>query len=58
MLVAIIKKRLDLAASLYILLQVFSVTLFENIPLNTGFFETNHTSEHDMLPNQSNLFDY
>ena len=57
-LVAIIKKRLDLDASLYTLLQVFSVTLFEKIPLNTGFFETNYTSEDDMLPNQLNLFDY
>ena len=57
-LVAIIKKRLDLEASLYTLLQVFSVTLFEKIPLNTGFFETNYTSEDDMLPNQLNLFGY
>ena len=56
-LVAIIKKRLDLEASLYTLLQVFSVTLFEKIPLNTGFFETNYTSEDDMIPNQLNLFD-
>ena len=39
-------------------LQVFSVTLFEKIPLNKGFFETNYTSEDDMLSNQSNLFDY
>ena len=57
-LVAIIKKRLDLEVSLYTLLQVLSVTLFEKIPLNTGFFETNYTSEDDMLPNQLNLFDY
>ena len=48
-LVAIVKKRLDLDASLYTLLQVFSVTLFEKIPLNKGFFETKHTSENDML---------
>ncbi|MCK9468805.1 MAG: IS4 family transposase, partial [Porticoccaceae bacterium] len=32
-LIAIIKKRLDLQPSLYTLLQVFSVTLFEKIPL-------------------------
>ena len=57
-LVAIIKKRLDLEVSLYTLLQVLSVTLFEKIPLNKGFFETNYTSEHDMIPNQLNLFDY
>ena len=35
-LVAIIKKRLDLEATLYTLLQVFSVTLFEKISLNAG----------------------
>ena len=32
-LVAIVKKRLDLDASLYTLLQIFSVTLFEKIDL-------------------------
>ena len=57
-LVAIIKKRLDLDVSLYTLLQVFSVTLFEKIPLNKGLLETNYTSENDMLPNQLSLFDY
>jgi hypothetical protein len=36
-LVAIIKKRLHLDASLYALLQVFSVTLFEKMPLNKDF---------------------
>ena len=57
-LVAIIKKRLDLDVSLYTLLQVFSVTLFEKMPLNKGFFETKYTSERGMNPNQLNLFDY
>ncbi len=57
-LVAIVKKRLDLDVSLYTLLQVFSVTLFENMPLNKGFFETKHTSERGMNPNQLNLFEY
>lgn len=38
-LVAIIKKRLNLEVSLYTLLQVFSVTLFEKMPLNKDFFE-------------------
>lgn len=33
-LVAIIKKQLNLEASLYTLLQIFSVTLFEKIPIN------------------------
>ena len=55
-LVAIIKKRLTLDASLYTLLQVFSVTLFEKIPLNKDFFDTKHILEEDMIYNQLNLF--
>ena len=55
-LVAIIKKRLDLDASLYTLLQVFSVTLFEKIPLNNDFLDTTYTSEDTMISNQLNLF--
>ena len=55
-LVAIIKKRLNLDASLYTLLQVFSVTLFEKIPLNKDLFDTNHILEDDMVSNQLNLF--
>ena len=55
-LVAIIKKRLNLDASLYTLLQVFSVTLFEKIPLNADFFDTKHILEDDMISNQLNLF--
>jgi hypothetical protein len=56
-LVAIIKKRLNLNASLYTLLQVFSVTLFEKIPLNTDFLESSNIPEEDMSDNQLNLFD-
>ncbi len=55
-LVAIIKKRLNLDTSLYTLLQVFSVTLFEKIPLNKDFFDTKHILEGDMISNQLNLF--
>lgn len=55
-LVAIIRKRLDLDASLYTLLQVFSVTLFEKIPLNKEFLDTKHILEDDMISNQLNLF--
>ena len=36
-LIAIIKKRLGLAAPLYTLLQVFSVSLFEKVELQTAF---------------------
>jgi len=55
-LVAIIKKRLKLDASLYTLLQVFSVTLFEKIPLNKTLFDTKNSLEDDMFSNQLNLF--
>ena len=39
-LVAIVKKRLGLEASLYTLLQVFSVTLFEKMPMSQAFSES------------------
>ena len=42
MLVTIIRKRLGIDASLCTLLQIFSVTLFEKIPLNKDFFDTKH----------------
>jgi len=56
-LVAIVKKRLNLDTSLYTLLQIFSVTLFEKIPLNKAFFDSTYISEEDMSYNQLNLFD-
>ena len=55
-LVAIIRKRLDLDASLYTLLQILSVTLFEKMPLNQHLFKTDHASEQNTNPNQLNLF--
>jgi len=55
-LVAIIKKRLNLDASLYTLLQVFSVTLFGKIPLNKGFLDKSHGTEDGIFTNQLNLF--
>lgn len=55
-LVAIIKKHLDLQPSLYTLLQVFSITLFEKIPLNKDFLDTRQILEGDMISNQLNLF--
>jgi hypothetical protein len=55
-LVAIIKKRLNLDVSLYTLLQVFSVTLFEKIPLNKDLFDVKQILEDDIFSNQLNLF--
>src|SRR5690606_24897590 len=56
-LVAIIKKRLDLKPSLYTFLQVFSVTLFEKIPLNKDFLSIRKDLEDDDISNQLNLFE-
>ena len=57
-LVAIVRKRLDLDVSLYTLLQVLSVTLFEKTQLNQGLFENPNTANPDADPNQLNLFEY
>jgi hypothetical protein len=56
-LVAIVRKRLNLDVSLYTLLQIFSVTLFEKIPLNKGLLDTNYRHEDDAFCNQLNMFD-
>jgi len=55
-LVAIVKKRLNLEASLYTLLQVLSVTLFEKMPLQQAFPGSDSNSDTTILNNQLNLF--
>ena len=54
-LIAIIKKRLRLEASLYTLLQILSVTLFEKMPINKALSYASYTSESDHTRNQLNL---
>ena len=56
-LVAILKKRLGLDASLYTILQILSVTAFERMPLDQLLNQTAHISEHPGASNQLNLFD-
>jgi len=56
-LVAIIKKRLKLEQSLYTILQILSVTLFEKTSLSQAFARNNYTKEDDSNYNQLNLFD-
>lgn len=56
-LVAIIKKRLDLDADLYTILQVLSLTLFEKTLLPQLLTEDESTSGDAGMPNQLNLFD-
>ena len=55
-LVAIVKKRLALDVSLYTLLQILSVTLFEKMPLQQAFPGIDSSSESTMGGNQLNLF--
>ena len=55
-LVAIIKKRLAIDASLYTLLQILSVTLFEKMPLQQAFPGNNSSSNSIAIYNQLNLF--
>ena len=55
-LVAIVKKRLDLDASLYTLLQILSVTLFEKMPLQQAFPGSDSSSNRINHNNQLNLF--
>lgn len=55
-LVAIVRKRLKLDASLYTLMQVFSVTVFERAPIESVVFQTTDSSEFGADVNQLNLF--
>jgi len=55
-LVAIIKKRLNIKASLYTMLQILSVTAFDRMPLNQLLTETGCTLSKNDMNNQLNLF--
>ncbi len=55
-LVAIVKKHLNLDASLYTLLQIFSLTLFEKMPIQQAFPGNDYKSEQGNNCNQLNLF--
>ena len=56
-LVAIIKKQLKLELSLYTILQILSVTLFEKVSILQVLMENGYKTENDDLPNQLILFD-
>jgi hypothetical protein len=56
-LVAIIKKRLNLELSLYTILQISSVTLFEKVSILQVLTETGYKTEKNDLPNQLMLFE-
>jgi len=56
-LVAIVKKRLNLDQSLYTILQILSVTLFEKTPILQAFTELPHTNQTLLVDKQLKLFE-
>lgn len=56
-LVAILKKRLNIENSLYTLLQVLSLTLFERAPINQLLMDSDYNSTDPLERNQLTLFD-
>jgi hypothetical protein len=57
-LVAIVRKRLGLAASLYPILQILSITLFEKMPILQAL-QASDSQENLLDPgNQLNLWDF
>jgi transposase len=57
-LVAIVRKRLGLQTSLYQILQIFSLTLFEKVPIFQALQPSDSQNESDQDPNQLILFDF
>jgi hypothetical protein len=57
-LIAIIKKELQLNASLYTLLQILSVSVFEKNEISRAFQIDDYISDIDPSANQLNLFDF
>jgi hypothetical protein len=56
-LVAILRKRLALEASLHEILQVLSLTLFEKVPILQAFGRVHSPEKSDVIFNQLNLLD-
>jgi transposase len=57
-LIAIVKKELQIDASLYTLLQILSVSVFEKTPISQAFAGGGYISEYDPTHNQLNLFGF
>jgi len=57
-LIAIVKKELQLNASLYSLLQILSVSVFEKTPLHQALSGGDQLAEQTTFSNQLNLFDF
>lgn len=54
----IVKKRLNLDASLYTLLQILSLTLFEKLPLQQAFMAKEYTATVEISCKQLNLLGF
>jgi IS4 transposase len=55
-LVAIVKKRLQIPLPLYTILQILSLTVFERMPIYQVLNDSDHTLQLAASPNQLNLF--
>jgi len=58
LLVAILKKRLGLQQSLYQILQILSITIFEKTALSQGFFNAADEFESLTVAKQLDLFQF
>jgi len=56
-LVAILKKRLNCSASLYEMLQILSLTMFERTPINQLLSDRPQVSDEQISANQLSLFE-
>jgi hypothetical protein len=56
-LVAIVRKRMQIDENLYTILQVLSLTLFEKMPLYQAFAQGRYKNEITISDNQLKLFD-
>ena len=57
-LVAIVRKRLNLDASLYTSMQVFSMAVFQKVPIESVFLRTHYSCDTVIENNQLNLSGY
>jgi hypothetical protein len=56
LLVAIVKKEMNVKQSLYTILQILSITIFEKMPLQQAFQEIDYRKINPENPNQLNMF--
>ncbi len=56
LLVAIMKKEIKLKQSLYTILQILSVSLFERMPIQQAFQQMDLQNENECPPNQLKMF--